>query len=316
MNMSSTQLVPRLVRPVNEPLGLFLKASRSDHRILCQLLSEERAAMSGVVFDPEYVDFQEELRSEARQRNLEVVLDPRFMELATPVGLTDRRAALPWGSPRPHTLSDLVGSGGGGVVEAVAEFVVANRFTAVLAPTHFLADGPQDPWFGLDLSLTRKLRDYLDAGGASDVAIYYPLAIPTRVFFDGAHLSAFRGALQGMRIDAIWLRIHPFGSDSGHLTLQRYIVSCRDLHGLSLPLVAERTGNVGLALLAFGAVGGIESGVSSGEKFDFSRLTRKYARQQAFAPHGRVYIPTLGVFLPRARQAVFRQPHAPRPFRL
>lgn len=86
---TSSQPMPRLVRPVDEPLGLYLRPARNDHRVICQLLSEERVAMSAVVFDPEYVDIQEELRSDVRERNLDAVLDPRVMELATPTGATN-----------------------------------------------------------------------------------------------------------------------------------------------------------------------------------------------------------------------------------
>ncbi|MGH7389694.1 MAG: hypothetical protein ACREM3_09595 [Candidatus Rokuibacteriota bacterium] len=302
---TSLRIAPRLVRPVQERVALYLKLGRNDHRVLSQLLSEERTAMSGVVFDPEYVDIHEEIHTEVRQRNLEAVLDTRMMELATPTGCTGRRAALPWGNARPHTITDFAGSAVDRIAASVAEFAVSKGFTVILSPTHFLADGVRDPWFDIDRSLTRRLRECLDSRGASDVAIYYPLAIPTKIFFDSTNLVALRTAFQGLRFDGIWLRVHPFGSHSGHLALHRYIAACRQLHGLSLPLVAERTGNIGLALLAFGAVGGIESGVSSGERFDFSRLVRKHSERSGFAPHQRVYFAPLGIFLTRERADLF-----------
>lgn len=108
---TSLDLMPRLVRPVLEPLGFYLRPSRNDHRVLSQLLSEGKAAMSGVVFDPEHVDVHEEIRTEVRQRNLEAVLDTRLMELATPTGCTGRRTTLPWGNVRPHTITDFTGGG-------------------------------------------------------------------------------------------------------------------------------------------------------------------------------------------------------------
>src|SRR4051812_46607700 len=102
----------RLVRPVSEPLGLFLRPGHNDHRVLSQLLSEGRSSMTGVVFDPTLLGPQEELRTEVRQRNLWAVLDPRLMELATPSGYTPRRAALPWAGKGPHRPQDLSGAGG------------------------------------------------------------------------------------------------------------------------------------------------------------------------------------------------------------
>ena len=302
---TSFDALPRLVRPVQEPLGLYLRPGRNDHRIVSQLLSEGRSAISGLVLDPEYVAVQEEIRTEIRESNLEAVLDTRLMEVATPAGCTSRRAALPWGDQQPHTTAKFSGIGSDRVAESVAEFVVAKRFTAVLSPTHFLADGTRDRWFDIDRSMARKLRECLDKRGAQEVAVYYPLAIPTKVFFDSAERMALKSAFEGLPIDALWLRVHPFGSHAGHLTLQRYIAACRDLHSVSFPLVAEKTGSIGLALLAFGGVGGIETGVSSGEKFDFNRLSRARSGKGGFAPHQRVYFPTLGIFLPRDRAEKF-----------
>jgi hypothetical protein len=293
-------------------LGLYFRLGRNDHRVISQLLSEGRAVTSGIVFDPEYVDAHEEIRNEIGERNMEAVLDTRLMELATPMGCTRRRETLPWGSSRPQTLADFPHPAIARIAEAIARFVVTKRFTAVLAPTHFLADGANDPWFGIDRELVHALREALDSRGASSVAIYYPLALPTRMFFDRVQRLAFRSPFQGLRVDGVWLRVHPFGSDRGHLTLQRYIAACHDLQSLSLPLVAERTGSVGLALLAFGAVGGIESGVSSGERFDFRRLTRKRPSNGGFAPHQRVYFPSLGIFLTRERAESFLQSRSAR----
>jgi hypothetical protein len=296
----------RVVRSAEEPLGLFFRPGHNDHRVLCQLLSEGRSAMSGVVLDPGLVGPQGELRWEARQRNLWAVLDSRMMELATASGFTEQRAALPWAGERPHAPADLSGRSGEAVMDSLAEFVAQHGFSAVLTPTHYLARGAQDPWLDVDLALTRALRWKLDVRGCDSVALYYVLAVPTNVFHDATQRTAFKAHLQSVEIDGIWLRVHPFGADSGHVTLQRYIQGCRDMHALSLPLVAEKTGSIGLPLLAFGAIGGLESGVSSGEKFDFGRLSRPpQAVNKGFAPHARVYLPGLGVFLNRDAARVF-----------
>ena len=292
--------VLRLIGSTEEPLGLFFRPGHNDHLVLCQLLSEGCSAMTGVVFDPGYVGPQEALRAEVQRRSLWAVLDPRMMELATAGGFTQRRAALSWAGERPHQSNDLTGAAGNAVMDELAAFVGAHGFNAVLAPTHYLARGTQDPWFSVDLALVRALRRRLDARGHNDVAIYYVLAAPTRIFYDTAQRTALKAQLQGVEVDGLWLRIHPFGADSGHVTLQRYIQACRDLHGLDLPLVAEKAGSIGLALLAYGAVGGLESGVSSGDKFDFGRLSRPPREgQKGFAAHARVYVPGLGVFLER-----------------
>ena len=100
-------------------------------------------------------------------------------------------------------------------------------------------------------------------------------------------------------VDAIWLRLHPFGaSASGPVALRRYIEICPDLQRLGLPLVAEHTGTVGVALLAFDAVGGIECGITLGERFDAGRLLRVPAdRGEPFSHQAMVYLPEIDAYV-------------------
>lgn len=62
--------------------------------------------------------------------------------------------------------------------------------------------------------------------------------------------------------------------------------------------------------MAFGAVGGIESGVTIGEKFDVSRLLRaREIDKKIFQAPPRVYVNELGIFLtPAQAEEVFRAP--------
>lgn len=285
------------VRAATEPFGHFIRPEHNDHRLLCQLISEGRTAMSGVVFDPTFMKPQGELRSEINQRRLWTVLDPLVFELSTPGGHTSRRMLLPWASKKPHSVKDLADERGLALSDAVAAFVRDNSFSAVLAPTHYLASGFFDPWFEVDLLLTRRLRETLDSSGCKDVPIFYPLAIPMSVYSDTRQRGSFKSSLKDAPVASIWLRIHPFGGHSGHITLQRYISACRDFHAIKKPLISEKAGNVGLALLAFGAVSGIETGVSSGEKFDAGRLSREQRNKKGFSAHRNVYVPELGIFL-------------------
>jgi hypothetical protein len=99
--------------------------------------------------------------------------------------------------------------------------------------------------------------------------------------------------------------VHSFGTThSGPLALHRYIDTCRQLHKLHLPLVGERTGTVGLALLAFGAVGGIESGITIGEHFDV-RPYLQPRKGKGFLRPPRVYLPDIGAFLEKNVAATF-----------
>ena len=139
--------------------------------------------------------------------------------------------------------------------------------------------------------------------------IFYPLALPGKVLRDPEQRSALKTLLARLPVDAILLRAHPFGSDSGPNALRGYIEACRDLHDLGVALVAERSGTIGLALMAFGAVGGIENGVTLGEEFDANRLIRPTQRGRPFSAHSRVYLSELGVFLtPAQADEMFQAP--------
>lgn len=295
---------PRIVRPVPTPLGLYIRPGANDHTVALDLLAQDRGLMSGLVFDARYDRRHEELRKEVRRRNMEAVLDPRSMELATIGGYTEKLAELAWGGSRPHQPIDFQGAQGKTIVDAICDHVVARSYSAVLAPTHYLAHGAADPWFNVDIESTRRLRSRLDAAGCQNTVIYFPLAIPSGIFNDDEQRRLLINGLQGLPFDALWLRIHPFSATSGPLAVRRYIESCRDLHQLRRPVVAERTGTPGLALLGFCAVGGIECGVTVGERFNVSALLKPRSGH-GFMPQSRVYIPSIRVFLDRKQAEQF-----------
>jgi hypothetical protein len=265
-------------------------------------MAENKANLSGLVLDPCLRDRHDDLRVEAGQHELETVLDPRSVELSTVGGMTRSGVPeLPWaGETLTHSPDLLEGSAGDVLIENIVAMVAEGKYSAVLAPTHYLAAGATGPWLDVDGRLTRKLRALLDACGLREVCIYYPLATSAKIFRDAAERALLRAALAVLPVDAVWLRIHPFGTtNSGPLALRRYIDGCRDFHALGVPLVAEHTGTVGVALLAFGAVGGIESGITYGERYDVNPLIKPPADHNAFSPSPRVYVERLGTFLSR-----------------
>lgn len=308
MSTPSRDTKPRPLRAVNPPLGSYFRVGRDRHPLQA-LISEKRADFTGLVFDPWDHERQVELRDGAG--HLETVLDTRTFELSTLRGSEDARlAGLPWAGPAlPHGPSNLTGAGGELLAGLIADDVAKRRYTAVLAPTHLLRD-VTDEWLGVDFHVTRVLRRALDERGLSSVTIYYPLTLHSKVFYSATARAEIMTRLAEVEIDALWLRMHPFGAHAGALALRRYIEAARDLHRLELPIVGEHTGTVGVALLAFGAVGGIESGITFGERFDVGPLYRPpQPDQKPFAPPPRVYIHDLGEFLTRKQMAeLFAKP--------
>lgn len=289
----------------DQPLGNYLRPGRNDHLVLQQLLSENQLAVTGLLVDPTLIDRHDDLAQEAGQQGIETILDPRSVDLSTPAGFQLSGVAdLPWAPAIPHRPGDLSGASGLLLAEALAEFVVKESLSGMLAPTHIVS-GPRDGWLPVDRELTLHLRRALDTRGRATTPIYYPLTLRSSVFNDARLREALMRYLADLPIDAVWLRIHPFGTTtSGPLALRRYIAGCQDLHRLGIPLVAEHTGTVGIPLLAFGAVGGIESGVTLGERVTFDRYLRA-TDGNGFSHPPRVYIDGLGAFLSREQAQAF-----------
>jgi len=289
----------RALRPVRDPLGSYLSPSSRDHKVLLQMLVEGKPVGSGVVADPCLAERQRDLLGEARRQGVETVLDPRTVDLSTVGGFARSGVRdLPWAGVAPHTPADLTGAAGALAVRQLVSFVEASGHSAVLAPTHYL-EGPGDPWVGVDTELTRELRRELDGRGLRQVLIYYPLVVRASVVRDVERRDRLVAGLARLPIDALWLRVHPFGTTtSGPLALRRYLQLCRALHRLRVPLVAEHSGTIGVALMAFGAVGGIESGITTIEGVNLDGyLKPPNPAATPFAPAPRVYLHEIGAFL-------------------
>jgi hypothetical protein len=103
---------PRAVRPVPNPLGLYFRAGRNDHKALLNLLSAGDLGCFGVVIDAVHVDRHRELREQVVEHRLDAVLDPQTQAAATIGGYTEAIGELPWAIDRPHQVSDFAGLAG------------------------------------------------------------------------------------------------------------------------------------------------------------------------------------------------------------
>jgi hypothetical protein len=296
----ATTLQPRTLRPAPEPLGSFIRAGYNDHTVLAQALAEGRGSGTGLIVNPVHSERQLPLVVEANNRGVETILDPKSLELSSPSGYVLRGVPdLPWAADGVmHSPLNLAGAGGQRSMRSLAEYAAEAQMSAVLAPTHFL-EGPTSPWWDIDATLVRSLRGMLDELELTRAPIYYPVMVKASSLSSPAMMTKLLSHLQGMPIDAVWLRLHPFGTaNSGPLALKRYLSLCRQLHALGLPVVAEHSGSVGVALLAFGAVGGIESGVTFTDSVNLDGLLRQPKPDgKPFSPPPRVYLHQLGAFV-------------------
>jgi hypothetical protein len=286
-------------------LASYLRPGRNDHTVLQQLLSENQLSATGLVIDPALISRQADVAHEAGRQGIETVLDSRSLDLSTEAGFDLSGAReLPWAPPSPHGPDDLAGPAGLLLAESLASFATEHAISAVLAPTHIVSSS-HDSWLDCDAALAAHLRRALDSRGRTDSPIYYPLVIRSKLLYDDEERKRLIEHLVQLPIDAVWLRVHPFGTTtSGPLALRRYIQACQDMHQVGMPIVAEHTGTVGLPLLAFGAVGGIVSGVTLGERFSLDRYTRT-SDGAGFSPPPRVYISDLGALVTRDQARSF-----------
>jgi hypothetical protein len=290
----------RLLQPTKPRLGLYLRPGRNDHTVFNALLAEDRA-VSGLVLDARNLERHRHLRENLIGNGVHAVLDTDFMEMSTIGGaVLAGLDTLLWRRFAQATASQLRGQVGRELAATIADTVATLDFSAVLAPTHLLADA-RDPFFGADRTVATYLRGELDRRGLQETPIFYPLALPAASLRDPTQLALILDGLRSVDLDAVWLRLHPFGATAGPLAVRHYIETGWQLGQLGLPIVGERTGTIGLALMAFGAVGGIESGITFGERFDAQALNRpRGPRGSGYVPQPRVYLQEIGAFVSRA----------------
>jgi hypothetical protein len=233
---SALTVIPRLVHPAPEPLGLYFRVGRNDHRELLQLLSSGETRFFGLVCDPTYTKFQRELVDRAIERRLDVILDPRTQPSSTVGGFSST----------------------------------------------------------------------LDRAGCSRVSLLYSLGISYSMLRDPAERRALIRGLRELPVEGVWLGVDGVGSGSTPTAVRTYLEALTEFHTLRLPVVADHIGGlVGLAFVAFGGVGALAHGVTTGERFDTAHW-RRPRPEDSFGLARRVYVPTLDLLLkPAEARALF-----------
>lgn len=301
------------LRLVDASIGLasYLRPFSRDMTALGDCLASGFDIGRGVILNAAQLERGRELRDLARERRHELVLDPQSVELSMPWGVPSL-PKIPWSFEGPHQPETMAAvERTEAYAEKLARVAIENGMTAVLAPSHYLSSFPH-PWFEVDLGLARMLRERLDHNAGSHIAIYYPLISNLAQLAQEPVQNRILGQLSNLvddqTVDAVWLRPSNFGSNkSGPISIRRYLRLARKAHALGIPLVAERSGTLGIALVAYGAVGGIESGVTFGESYSIA--SSKRSNGAPFVPSPRVYISQLGAFLRRevAREFLTRR---------
>lgn len=290
---ANARFEPRLIRPVQDPIGLYVRVGRGDARTIQSFLEIKGAHFHGVVIDATRTVLDKDLRDIAATKKIDVILDPKTQESAYEGVFTERLGKLPWGVGRPHVLGDFQGAAGRRRATALAEFVRSNGFTKVLAPSHLISDA-DDEWLDADLEVMRELREELDRLGANNVEIVHSLALPYAILRNPDEFQHVVDRIINSIADEMWLKAENFGSDASPTGIRHYIEAARTLHRIEKPIIADHVGGLaGLALVAFGSVGGLAHGITLRERFSSAHWKAQADKANSFGPHHRVYTPEL-----------------------
>lgn len=289
--------VPKIPEPrPSDGFGLYLRPAYNDHTELLNQGAVGDARYFGVVFNPVWEKRQRELKEQVLKRNLDAILDPKTQQSALPGSYKENFGELEWGVERQHTQMDFQGILGQKLIEKLANYALQNGYTQILAPTHYL-NSIDDAWFPLDIKSTIDLRNRLDKIGGGKIEIIYSLAISYPAFRDPSQRALLIEQLKEVPISSLWLKVNSFGARSTAEAVKNFIEGSTELHELDVAVVADSVGGLaGLALLAFGAVGGIVHGVANGERFD-ARHWFKKQEGDGFGGHQQVYFPALDMML-------------------
>jgi hypothetical protein len=281
------------------PIGHVIRTGESSYKQLENLHAEGRLSASAVIVDASKARYQREFIRSLRDSASDVILDTKAAELSEIGKFRGAAKGAPWAmteEDRPLAAADFEAGSNTDLYGKIARHAVELGVTAVMAPSHFLRHGADDPWLSMDRTAVRLLRMALDREGGSAIAIDYPLIAPHTRFLDAVHRQQLLEALQDLPIDNLMVRLSGFGADAGPLTTKRTLIALEDLHRLGYPVLLDHVGGlVGLSAVAYGVASGIAHGIGEYDRFDAREWHKPPKERDPEVPFGRAtYIPLPG----------------------
>lgn len=256
--------VVNLPVPSQDPIAQFVRIGY-DHRQMDELLAAGRFPVDRVVVRAALVPQQGDLLAALRAAHRETVLDTGVIDLVHPWRYKTNASNVPWAAEgRPLKRSDITRRD---FVHSIARFVIEHEFDAVLSPTHYL-ENVTDGRFDANVIACERLRDALDREGGPEIPIDYHLSIAHTALRDPTQRAYVIQRLANIPAQNLWLHVSPFGINSSAAVVRRFIETAYDLLTLKTPIIVDGVAGLpALALLAFGAAGGIAHGVTQHERF-------------------------------------------------
>ena len=298
MSATIIPLGPRL----HTPIGHAIRTGELAYRQYEHLHAEERLPAKHVIVDASRARFQKEFIRALRDSEADIILDTKAAELSEVGRFRGMAKGAPWAATeedRPLKPEDfqLNASANIDIFDQMARMAVELEVTAVMAPTHFLRNGADDPWLAIDRTGVTHLRSALDREGGSAIAIDYPLILPHTRLQDRTERARLIQELEGLPFDNLVLRLSGFGSNAMPLTVKRTLIAIKALQDLGYPVLLDHVGGlVGLSALAFGITSGIAHGIGERDRFNARDWHKLPKEREDGAPFGRsVYVPLPGL---------------------
>ncbi|MCZ6676276.1 MAG: hypothetical protein O7E52_03395 [Candidatus Poribacteria bacterium] len=249
----------------------YLRVGYHEHVLADRMRAEGRLSQHGVVFDACYVETQQDLIRDVKNEGHELILDTNIAEQSVLGRFSGTVSDAPWArKDSPLELEDFKPGTNRSVVEPIARFAVARGFHTVLSPTHYLG-GDQAFWFDVDRKSCEALRATLDREGGQAVRINYALILDNAQIKDVEFVKKIISGVQGLPIEALWLRVAGFGADATGAGVDKMTRAVLEFHALGIPIIMDRLGGLtAYALNSFGVASGYSNGLKGKDGFQTS----------------------------------------------
>ncbi|HEY0167372.1 MAG TPA: hypothetical protein VGB75_10055 [Jatrophihabitans sp.] len=293
---------------------LIIRLTGIDTRFVSGLLAPPRrgtAVADRIVIEAHTAAKSTAFSEATRQAGVPLLIDPQTFYLPDHQHPADPWALLPFATPAPVSVSDLMNLGRADrLIAETIEFQLSHHASAVIAP-YIHIESATDGWTEVQALLYRRTRRYLDQTGVR-LPVLAPVALSWRLLDRTrwpASLDRLIAALAQLAPDEVALaasKVH-----TGAHVERRLADLCATVArlGRRWPVLAWRQGLFGEACVAAGAVG-YETGIGWGERCDLRQRMAQHRRPPGDGGAARpIYSEVLGASLPkRTLQAVINEP--------
>lgn len=262
---------------VFQNIAHYVRLGETSYRKVAELAAAGVIKSKRFVVDGSKIKHQQGIIQMLQGLDAEIVLDPRTIELSSRRKCKGLASSAPWAPQvRGEPLSPDVfrANQGSDIYGAIARCAVQNGVSAVLSPTHYLADPSFDGWQEIDHEGCILLRRALDKEGGKSISIDYLIAARLADFNDEVFRSKIMPGLADLPYENLWVRSSMSSPDTGPTNAQRLVRTLARWHNMGTPIVMDYMGGLtGEALLAMNVVSGVAHGF--GEQTNFN--TTKWA---------------------------------------